>query len=48
MACERLQELEAQCSITDLTPHSVMAVVAAAEPHFLQQLAYNHAAKCSH
>lgn len=34
---ERLQELE-QCSTVDLTPHSVMAVVAVAEPHFMQQL----------
>ena len=35
--CERLEELEEHCE-TDLTPHSVMAVVAASEPHFLQQL----------
>lgn len=35
--CERLKELERYCA-TDLTPHSVMAVVAASEPHFLQQL----------
>ena len=35
--CDRLEELEAHCA-TDLTPHSVMAVVAASEPHFLQQL----------
>ena len=34
---ERLEELE-KYSTTDLTPHSVMAVVAAAEPHFLGQL----------
>ena len=34
---ERLEELEQYCS-SDLTPHSVMAVVAASEPHFLQQL----------
>ena len=33
----RLQELE-ECSITDLTPHSVMAVVAVSEPHFLSRL----------
>ena len=33
----RLNELE-QCSITDLTPHSVMAVVAVSEPHFLSRL----------
>ena len=31
------KELEECCSV-DLTPHSVMAVVCAAEPHFLQQL----------
>ena len=35
--CDRLEELEQHCAI-DLTPHSVMAVVAVAEPHFLQQL----------
>jgi DNA primase len=34
---KRIQELEGCCTI-DLTPHSVMAVVCAAEPHFLQQL----------
>ena len=34
---DRLEELEQYCS-SDLTPHSVMAVVAASEPHFLQQL----------
>lgn len=34
---ERLQELE-ELSTTDLTPHSIMAIVAVAEPHFLQQL----------
>ena len=34
---QRLTELEAHCA-TDLTPHSIMAVVAAAEPYFLQQL----------
>lgn len=34
---ERLHELESYCMV-DLTPHSVMAVVAVAEPHFLQQL----------
>ena len=34
---KRIQELEECCSV-DLTPHSVMAVVCAAEPHFLQQL----------
>ena len=33
----RLQELE-QCSSIDLTPHSVMAVVAVAEPHYMDQL----------
>lgn len=35
--CERLEELE-QHSEVDLTPHSIMAVVAVAEPHFLAQL----------
>lgn len=35
--CDRLEELEQHCA-TDLTPHSVMAVVAASEPHFLTQL----------
>jgi len=35
--CERLEELEAHCA-TDLTPYSVMAVVAASEPHFMSQL----------
>ena len=35
--CDRLGELEEHCA-TDLTPYSVMAVVAASEPHFLQQL----------
>jgi len=34
---ERLQELE-ELSTTDLTPHSVMAVVSCSEPHFMQQL----------
>jgi DNA primase len=33
----RLQELQ-EVSSTDLTPHSVMAVVCVAEPHYLQQL----------
>ena len=33
----RLQELE-DCSSIDLTPHSVMAVVAVAEPHYMDQL----------
>ena len=33
----RLQEL-AEHSVTDLTPHSVMAVVAVSEPHFMTQL----------
>ena len=33
----RLSELE-EYSSTDLTPHSVMAVVCVAEPHFVQQL----------
>lgn len=35
--CERLRELEVNC-ITDLTPHSVMAIVAIAEPHYMNQL----------
>ena len=35
--CERLRELE-ECSTVDLTPHSVMAVVAVSEPHFMQQV----------
>jgi len=35
--CERLKELE-ECSVVDLTPHSVMAVVAVAEPHYMQQV----------
>ena len=35
--CERLEELE-RYSATDLTPHSVMAVIAVSEPHFMQQL----------
>lgn len=35
--CERLRELEANCT-TDLTPHSVMAIVAIAEPHYMNQL----------
>lgn len=34
---KRLRELE-QCSAVDLTPHTAMAVVAVAEPHYLQQL----------
>jgi len=34
---DRLAELE-QYSICDLTPYSVMAVVAVAEPHYMQQL----------
>ena len=34
---QRLEELNQHCA-TDLTPHSIMAVVAAAEPFFLQQL----------
>mgnify|MGYP001229061929 CR=1 FL=1 len=34
---DRLVELEDHCAV-DLTPHSVMAVVAASEPHFMQQL----------
>ena len=34
---ERLKELE-QYSTIDLTPHSAMAVVAVAEPHYMQQL----------
>lgn len=35
--CERLRELE-ECSVVDLTPHSIMAVVAVAEPHYMQQV----------
>ena len=35
--CERLKELE-ECSTVDLTPHSLMAVVAVAEPHYMQQV----------
>ncbi|GEM_PF-1897742 len=35
--CQRLIELESFCS-TDLTPHSVMAIVATAEPHYMSQL----------
>ena len=35
--CERLKELE-QHSAIDLTPHSLMAVVAVAEPHYMQQV----------
>lgn len=35
--CQRLMELE-DCSSLDLTPHSVMAVVATAEPHYMSQL----------
>lgn len=34
---ERLRELNS-CSTIDLTPHSVMAVVAVAEPHYMMQL----------
>ncbi len=34
---ERIRELEQHCAV-DLTPHSVMAVVAVAEHFFLQQL----------
>jgi DNA primase len=34
---ERLKELKNTCNV-DLTPHSVMAVVAVAEPHYMQQL----------
>ena len=34
---DRLTELRDNCT-SDLTPHSVMAVVACSEPHFLQQL----------
>ena len=34
---DRILELEEHCSV-DLTPHSVMAVVAVSEPHFLHQL----------
>lgn len=35
--CERLKELEEFCD-KDLTPHSVMAIVATAEPHYMNQL----------
>jgi len=35
--CERLRELE-EHSTVDLTPHSLMAVVAVAEPHYMQQV----------
>lgn len=35
--CQRLAELEEFCN-TDLTPHSVMAIVATAEPHYMNQL----------
>lgn len=35
--CQRLIELESFCT-TDLTPHSVMAIVATAEPHYMSQL----------
>ena len=35
--CQRLAELEEFCNI-DLTPHSVMAIVATAEPHYMNQL----------
>lgn len=35
--CQRLVELEASCNV-DLTPHSVMAIVVAAEPHYMSQL----------
>ena len=35
--CQRLLELEEYCN-TDLTPHSVMAIVATAEPHYMNQL----------
>lgn len=34
---ERLKELREHC-LVDLTPHSVMAIVAVAEPHYMQQL----------
>ena len=34
---KRLMELEEVCTI-DLTPHSIMALVAVAEPHYLNQL----------
>ena len=34
---DRLAELE-QYSVCDLTPHSIMAVVSVAEPHYMQQL----------
>ena len=33
----RLQELQEHC-VADLTPHSVMAIVAVSEPHFMTQL----------
>ena len=35
--CQRLTELEEFCN-SDLTPHSVMAIVATAEPHYMNQL----------
>ena len=35
--CQRLIELRQHCDI-DLTPYSVAAIVAVAEPHFMQQL----------
>ena len=35
--CQRLEELEDFCN-EDLTPHSVMAIVATAEPHYMNQL----------
>jgi len=35
--CERLRELEDHSTV-DLTPHSLMAVVAVAEPHYIQQV----------
>lgn len=35
--CQRLHELEELCT-QDLTPHSVMAIVATAEPHYMNQL----------
>ena len=35
--CQRLIELRQHCNV-DLTPYSVAAIVAVAEPHFMQQL----------
>jgi DNA primase len=35
--CQRFEELEEFC-VSDLTPHSIMAIVATAEPHYMNQL----------